>query len=298
MGGGDYSSKNRSSRLYSVATDKGFLDTEEYMASAGNVFEQKSINNAMNPEGIVVRESRDSDEHPESLAIIIALDVTGSMGSVPHALVKNGLPAIMESIIQAGIKDPQVLFLGIGDSNFDSAPLQVGQFESSDELLDKWLTSVYLEGGGGGNYGESYHLAWYFAARHTSIDCFEKRKQKGMLFTIGDEPVLDLLPEKHLKNIMGKGQYGDMTASELLVEAAKTYNTCHIHIRETYAGNNQETVDQWKQLIGSNLLIAEKHTDVANIIKAAIMSNMPVGGTNANTKSTKENEETEEQILL
>ena len=85
------------------------------------------------------------------------------MGHVPHALVQDGLPHIMETILKKGVEDPQVLFLAIGDHTCDEAPLQVGQFESSDELLDRWLTDVYLEGHGGGNDGESYMLAWYFA---------------------------------------------------------------------------------------------------------------------------------------
>lgn len=38
-----------------------------------------------------IRECRDSEEHPESLPIIIALDVTGSMGMVPHSLITGGL---------------------------------------------------------------------------------------------------------------------------------------------------------------------------------------------------------------
>ena len=166
MGGGTYSS---SARFMSGRSD--------FYASASpqEIFKQKTVNSAMNPFDVKIRESRDSKEHPNSLAIVLALDVTGSMGSIPHFLVKEGLPDIMESVIKTGIKDPQILFVGIGDHECDAAPLQVGQFESSDELLDHWLTKLYLEGGGGGNDGESYLLAWYFAGYRTAIDCFEKR---------------------------------------------------------------------------------------------------------------------------
>ena len=275
MGGGIYSSTSRSVRAESLGYATKTVD---------QLFTQRSINNAMNPHGIKIRESRDSEEHPASIAIILALDVTGSMGNVPHHLVKEGLPHIMQGIIDSAIPDPQLLFLGIGDHECDSSPLQVGQFESSDELLDKWLTDVYLEGGGGGNSGESYHLAWYFAAQHTSIDCFEKRKQKGFLFTIGDEPVLPGIPKNSLQNIMGDGQYENYTSAKLLEKAKETYEVYHIHIRETYSGGRQEVMDGWKQLMGDHLLIAQSHSDVAGMV-AKIVSQ---------TEDTKETDVTKE----
>ena len=261
MGGGTYSSVSRthSIRAAMYAT-----------SSPTAIFMERSINNAMNPCGVQIRESRDSSEHPESLAIIIALDVTGSMGSVPLYLVKEGLPAIMDAIINSGIKDPQVLFLGIGDHECDHAPLQVGQFESSDELLDKWLTTIFLEGGGGSNYGESYMLAWYFAAYHTDIDCLNKRGQKGFLFTIGDEPVLKSIPKVAIKSIMGDGQYEDFDSSKLLEKAMEKYNCFHIHIRETGSGSRQSVMDHWKQIIQDNLIIANRRQDVASIISEVV----------------------------
>ena len=180
MGGGMYSSDARTVRCKAT-----YGDADYYKHTApSEIFKERKVNNAMSPNGVKIRESRDSKEHPNSLAIIIALDVTGSMGSIPVHLIKEGLPTMMETIIKGGIKDPQVLFLAIGDHTCDQAPLQVGQFESSDALLDHWLTTVWLEGKGGGNDGESYALAWYFAGKHTSIDCWEKRKQKGFLLSV------------------------------------------------------------------------------------------------------------------
>jgi hypothetical protein len=239
--------------------------------SRDEIFSSRNINNAMNPYGVKVRESRDSTEHPESYAIILGLDVTGSMGSVPHFLVKKGFNQIMEDIIKAGEKDPQVMFVAVGDHEFDSSPLQVGQFESSDELLDKWLTDVYLEGGGGSNEGESYSLAWYFAGNHTSIDCFEKRSRKGILFTIGDEPVLKKISKKKVAAIMGEGEHRDWDVAELLDKARETYDVYHIHVKATGAGSRQSTIDGWKQLMGDNLLIANRQEDVAKLISDTVV---------------------------
>jgi hypothetical protein len=261
MGMGSYSLDSRAER----SKAKGYAARSVY-----EIFSQREINRAMNPSGITVRESRDSEEHPNSVSIILALDVTGSMGSIPHHLVKEGLPKIMSGILQSGTKDPQVMFLAVGDHEYDQSPLQVGQFESSDEMLDKWLTNVYLEGGGGGNTGESYLLAWYFAGLHTAIDCFEKRKKKGFLFTIGDEPTLPDIPAKALRHIMGEGQYESLYAATLLDKARESYHVFHLHIKQTYAGGMQETIDGWKQLLGDYLIVLERHEEVSKIIPEII----------------------------
>jgi hypothetical protein len=262
MGGGTYSTT--ADGLYDPTIRANRAATMGFMSkSPSEIFAQRSINNAMDPAGIDIRESRDSDEHPQSVAIVLALDETGSMGTIPHHLVKDGLPEVMGGIIQKGIKDPQVLFLGIGDHECDRAPLQVGQFESSDELLDKWLTDLYLEGGGGGNSGESYLLAWYFAAYHTAVDCWEKRKQKGFLFTIGDEPTLPSLPAESIKHIMGTDQASTLSSLELLEKARETYEVYHFHVKQGSNGRRQDVMDGWTQLIGTdNLVIVDQYRDI------------------------------------
>jgi hypothetical protein len=263
MGHGSYSSHDHTIR----ATAAGYYDK-----SAADVFVKRALDNAMSPVGLKIRESRDSADHPESLAVIIALDVTGSMHTVPHELVKNGLPNIMDRIFKEGVKDPQILFLGIGDHKCDQAPLQVSQFESSDELLDKWLTNVFLEGGGGGNGGESYMLAWYLAAHHTSIDCQEKRDRKGLLFTIGDEPIHGGISKESLDSIMGPGEHKNYTSAELLKEAQEKYHVYHIHIKETLTGSQRSTAEGWKDLIGENFIVVDSHKDVPKVIAEKILS--------------------------
>lgn len=257
MGGGSYSMDTRTVRASSL---------NYHTNSIHENFKQREIHNKMDPKGIEIRESCDSEEHPNSVAIMLALDLTASMGSIPQHLVTDGLPHIMDSIIQRGVADPQLLFTGVGDHECDRAPLQIGQFESSDELLDKWLTDIYIERGGGGNDGESYLLAWYFAAQHTSIDCFKKRAKKGYLFTIGDEPTLDSIPGSKLDDIMGPAQHKNKTAVELLDEARQTYHVYHLHVKEGSNGRSQHVMDGWKQLMGENLILVDDHKDVSSII--------------------------------
>jgi hypothetical protein len=257
-------------------------------ASNAVLFKAREVNNAMSPFNIGVRESRDSAEHPNSLAIVLGLDVTGSMGSIPNFLIKDGLPAIMEKIMKGGEADPQVLFVGVGDHECDSAPLQVGQFESSDDLLDKWLKDTYLEGGGGGNNGESYSLAWYFAALYTSTDCFEKRGRKGLLFTIGDEPVLEYVPKHSLQNLFGKGQFQSYSSRELLDMAREKYDVYHINVKETTSGSRQSVIDGWKQLMSDNLIVVEKHKDIAQVIADTVLK----------LKGKKVESSNEDEVLL
>ncbi len=283
MGMGSYSIDDRTIRA----------ETLGYTTKPASAIFSHSLSNAMDPNGVMLRESRDSEEHPNTVSIILALDVTGSMGSIPHFLVKEGLPHIMGNIIQRGIKDPQLLFLAVGDHECDNSPLQVGQFESSDELLDKWLTEVYLEGGGGGNAGESYLLAWYFAGFHTVLDSFEKRQQKGFLFTIGDEPTLSEIPAKALEKIMGKGQHKSYPASILLDKARERYHVYHLHIKETSAGSQKGTQDGWKQLMGDHLVMVDRYNEIAKIIPE-IVSKVAL----VQTPSIQANVSEETRILL
>lgn len=289
MGHGAYNCSARTTRAESLGYST---------KSVHEIFTEKTVNSEMNPRGIKTRESRDSADHPASLAIILALDVTGSMGSIPHRLVKDGLPAIMDGITKVGIADPQVLFLAIGDHECDRFPLQVGQFESSDALLDHWLTKMFVEGGGGGNHGESYLLAWYFAAKHTATDCWEKRKQKGVLFTIGDEPVLLQIPSTAIRGIMGEGQHETASAAELLDAARKTYDVYHIHVK-CGSGHSEEVVDGWKQLMGPSLLIAATDADVPGLITETVKARSGAAGVGetSNEKPAKSEAEKVETML-
>ncbi len=224
----------------------------------------------MSPVGVKFRESRDSDIHPESLSLAVFLDVTGSMGRIPEILVREKLGSLMNTLISHGIAHPQIMFGAIGDHVSDNYPLQVAQFESGTDELDKWLTEIYVEGGGGGQSMESYTLGWLFCACHTSCDCFEKRGQKGFLFTIGDEAAWDKLEESRLKSIMGYTEATDLTDKQLLEEVQRSYHVFHIHINEASYRNDPTVLGYWKSLLGERLIVLDDYNAIAETIASTV----------------------------
>lgn len=238
-------------------------------------FQSREVKKELNPFGVKIRESRDSSDNPASNAIIVALDVTGSMGMIAEEIARKSLGILFQKIFDEDIvTDPHLMFMAIGDVNYDNAPLQVSQFEADNRIVEQ-LTGLYLEGGGGGNSSESYHLAWYFAARHTSIDCFEKRGRKGYLFTVGDEETPPPLLSKQIEHVMGDTPQKDLSAADLLVEAQRTYNVFHIIIEEgSYARTRlAQTQHAWKQLLGQNALSLKDHNKLTEGIVAIINMN-------------------------
>jgi hypothetical protein len=224
----------------------------------------RKVHELMDSKNVKFRECRDSDAHPNTVPIILALDVTGSMGDVPRQLIADGLPTLMSKVIQAGVADASLMFLAIGDHECDRYPVQAAQFESGDEELDMWLTRTYLEGGGGGNRGESYPLAWEFAASRVQTDAWDKRKEKGFIITIGDEPFLNSFPQSAFKEIYGVNaqRQASATAASLYSEACERYHVFHISLKH----GGRYVDDAWTQLLGENHVVTTDHNDVPNLI--------------------------------
>jgi hypothetical protein len=256
---------------YSKWSDDAYshLSKSRIGMSADEIFSAKA-SDLMSPHGVKIRESRDSETHPDSLSLAVFLDVTGSMGRIPEIMVKEKLGTLMNTLITHGIEHPQILFGAIGDHVSDSYPLQIGQFESGTDDLDKWLTEIFIEGGGGGQIMESYLLGWLFCARHTSIDCFEKRGQKGFLFTIGDEASWDNLDAKRLKDLMGYPEASTVSDRQLLEEAQRSYHVFHIHINEASYKDDPSVLGYWRKTIGERLIVLNDYNAIAETIAATV----------------------------
>ncbi|HEU4349760.1 MAG TPA: hypothetical protein VFR35_18435 [Actinoplanes sp.] len=208
---------------------------------------------ALDPNGVTVRESRDSEEHPLSTPIAVLFDVTGSMGGVPRVL-QTKLPQLLGLLTRKGYAvDPHILFGAVGDATCDRVPLQVGQFES-DNRMDDDLARIVLEGGGGGQKRESYELAMYFMARHTSLDSMLRRGRRGYLFLIGDEMPYPNVKPKEVRAVIGDRLGEPISTEAVLAELQRTFDVYYIMPTAAGWGGDTEILTRWRRLLGQNVI--------------------------------------------
>ncbi len=230
--------------------------------SVQEVFSRRDCHPLMNPHGIGLRECRDSAEHPESLGVVFALDVTGSMGKIPEQLAKRDLAGFMELLEAFGIMYPQVLVMGVGDATGDRAPLQVGQFESTAELMDQWLTSCWIEAGGGHGDRESYELAIYCAARHLDMDCRRKRGKRGYFFMTGDEKPYDPVSRHLVKKVFGHEIESDIPLAAIVDEAQHSFEPFFLIPDPSRRGACERT---WRDVLGDRVVCLESPDDTCTV---------------------------------
>jgi hypothetical protein len=223
-----------------------------------------------------MRESRDSTEHPESKAVAILFDVTGSMAEVPEIFQKK-LGKLMSFIImKGGLEHPQIMVGGIGDATCDRVPLQMSQFESGN-LVDEHLRKMVLEGGGGGQQTESYELALFAMARCTVMDCLEKRGEKGYLFLSGDEMPYDYIKRDEVKHVLGIGVQENLSMKAILEEVKEKFNVYFIFSAGTSNWGNHGIENTWKKYLGQNVLFLEDPEAICELIASTIALNEGTG---------------------
>lgn len=253
MGGGNWSSQSYQDRQVTRqrTSTPAFSHTAAMLQRAASDWKADP---RLNPMDLKIRESRDSDAHPESRAIMIQLDDSGSLGIYAEEIQKN-LDQLMKLLIQYGYEPhPAISFCGIGDAQCDRVPLQVGQFESGIEI-DDVLTHIFLEHGGGGQMYESYDLGLLVAARHTSIDCWEKRQKKGFLILLGDEKCRDEVDPGEVRAVLGDSLEAPIPIETIIAEVKKTWIPFFIMTPGDYYGREQEIMDDWRRKIGGEFVL-------------------------------------------
>lgn len=297
MGSSNYSKEDyntRSTLRSSTAASKGIsvnaaTFAHDHDIKSGSI--AAAVHATLNPEGVKIRESRDSKEHPVSVPIGVIMDTTGSMAQVPSMLQKD-LTKLMGCFLDdkasgkkyLGDGYPAILIGAVDDyyaqkyGHGGEGSLQVGQFESGIEIDDN-LTNIWLTGNGGGSYEESYDLAMYFFARHTVHDHWEKRHRKGYLFIIGDEKTYPKVDKEAVEAVLGEKIGEDIPIKAMVDEVKKRYHLFFIVPNMTSHYGDEVLRKHWLPLVGQQNFIelADPHKICETIVGAVAICEEHVG---------------------
>jgi hypothetical protein len=97
------------------------------------------------------------------------------------------------------LEDPSISFCGVGDCFYDDAPLQITDFGQGKQI-DQMISKLYLEGGGGGSFYETYEMAAYFY----STKCDLTKPKKSYFFFTGLVKKIKKIKKIKLKNLKKK----------------------------------------------------------------------------------------------
>ena len=271
MGGGYYS-------------DNAYYSAKKQRAAAGiddfqHTKTSKDIHPTLDPMRVKDKilkklESRDSDEHPNSNAVIVCFDVTGS--NIDNAvIVQKQLPKLM-GLLGKYLPDVQVAvaakddILAVGPRHC----VQISEYES-DIRIDDSIRNLLLTGNGGGNDAESYDLVMYGIARKTVLDCWEKRHRKGYAFFYADEPMRELIHRSTIESVYGDHLTEDITLKQIISELREKY---HVYIIYPSSGSYPHAKEQYKKLFGEeSVLTLESPKQICELIGAVIGMNESKG---------------------
>lgn len=254
MGGGYYDRD-----VYSGRSSGGW----DYASDAPSSSKFDTRSSSADPSVLkTTRRLKCANENP----IVVAMDVTGSMG-IAAKVIYDKMPMFYGQIkIQDYLPDPAISFAAVGDINCDSDPIQICDFAEGDDL-DAWLEKLYLEGGGGGQYHESYEMFAYFYNEKVDLT---HPKRLPFLFFIGDEGFYQTIRGSDIKryfNITSE----DIDANGVFEDLKEKYNVFLVHKPYSFSATDTKIVREWTDAIGQeNVLILEDPKSVVDVMLGAI----------------------------
>ena len=94
----------------------------------------------------------------------------------------------------------------------------------------------------------------YFMARHTAIDCFDKRGKRGYLFIIGDEMPYPAVKPREVSGWIGDELPQPVPVRNLIAQLTRRWDTYYILPEgASYAGDGQ-VLGTWRSLLGQNVI--------------------------------------------
>lgn len=247
-GGGGYYDRDVTS------TDGTYSDT------ANTIFTQTNLHPDLDPKNKIVTSSHGNP-------IVVAIDVTGSMGDWTK-IIFDKMPLFYGQLIMQGyLTDPEISFAAIGDATSDRCPLQISDF-AQGSAIDTQLAKLYLEGNGGGQTYESYELAAFYYANRCDVS---SATSKPFLFITGDEGMYDPLNKNIITNLIGVSVENDVSCREIFSKLREKFHV--FHVKKPYSDSSADAriLSQWESIVGpESILRLQTPKAVVDIMLGAI----------------------------
>lgn len=199
--------------------------------------------------------------------VVIACDVTGSMGEWPSVIFSK-LPYLdLEGKEYLG-KTMEISFCAVGDVYSDKYPLQARPFSSGTEMK-KRLEELVIEGKGGPGTNESYDLAALYYSRNVEMP----HAIHPLFIFIGDEGFYDFIDNEKAKEWTGISLKERVQTKRIMEDLQKKYSV--YLIRKPYnetTGNVMSEIDriiqkQWQDVFGiEHIAILPQPARVVDVI--------------------------------
>ena len=250
------------------ASGKGAFDYSDGMHRAGR--SSWRVHDTLNPWKVKVRESRDSDEHPDSTAIAVMFDVTGSMGSIPVTLQKK-LPELL------GLALAQGLCPGPADPvRGESAmrPVTGSRCRSGSSSPTTAWTKIW-------KISSSRAVAAASAPNPTSWRCISSPATRTS--TAGPSTAARVTCSSSATRwpttrsitarsgaVIGDGLQQDIPTAAIVKELRERYHVFYILPQGASYGGDATILGFWRKLLGQNVLELEDPEAVCETIALAI----------------------------
>ena len=191
-----------------------------------------------------------------SAPLVIACDVTGSMGEWP-ATIFSKLPYLDLEGKQYLGPDMEISFAAIGDAYSDQYPLQVRPFTSGTDLATH-LKELVIEGNGGGQARESYDLPALYFSRQVEMP---GAINKPIFIYIGDEGIYDFVDKDQAKKWANTTLEGRLSSRQVMEELKDKFSV--YIVRKNFgsgSGDSRNDADQaiqrqWETYLGADHVV-------------------------------------------
>jgi hypothetical protein len=158
--------------------------------------------------------------------------------------------------------------------------------------IDNYIAKLYLEGGGGGSYYESYEFSAYFY----SMLCELKNPEIPFFFLTGDEAYYEKIPVDQMKKVIYAPVKSDINSKERFGLLMKKYNV--FLIKKPYEGPNEEKImEQWASTLGEERILMIQHPKACiDVMLGAIALTTGARDLEGYVEDMRKREQTEDRI--